>query len=150
MSVEQRLEIVESDLELVKQLLTSAASYGESAQRRLDTLGQRVDEFVFQAQRQLTAQAEKTERLEGAFERLEAIAAHLTRKQDTQDQTLQTLTQIAVDQATLLQRQDEQLAELRRIGSNHEADLAELRAAVERLDRLMDYLLRRDQGNQAQ
>lgn len=129
MSIEQRLDTVKTDLEQVKQLLASAARYGESTQRRLDAVGARLDavgvrldqqqaanqdqldraldEFILQAQRLMDKHSERAECLEGAFKRIEVLAAYVTSKQDNHDQMLQALSQIAPDQSAILQRQDE-------------------------------------------
>lgn len=46
MTKEQRLDRVEDDLAVVRQLLTSAATYAESANRRLDRVGEKLDQAV--------------------------------------------------------------------------------------------------------
>jgi len=142
-SPDQRLDAVEDELETVKRLLVSAASYAESANEGLDRLtvrvdgiaqkvdeltasqtqtqvqlnqlSSRVDEFVFQAQRLFTQNAERLIRLEGQTERLEALAQRLDRNYSAQQSQLQEFQQTTG-------------------------------AALERIDRVLDYLLRQQGG----
>lgn len=146
MTIEQRLDCVEDELAAVRQLLASAASYAQSANRGLDQLtikgdnltaaqtrtqnqldqltekvdrvSGRVDEFVFQAQRLFTQQAERLNRTEGQADRLEAVVQLLTRNYEAQQTQLQEF-----QRSTL---------EFQRTTN----------AALERIDRVLDYLLR--------
>ncbi|MEH1906872.1 hypothetical protein [Nostoc sp.] len=105
----QRLDHVEDELETVKRLLVSTASYAESANRRLDELtikqdrtqsqldqlgvrvdqlSERLNEFVNQTQRLFNQQATVLERLEenqrsnnAALERIDRILDYLLRQQ---------------------------------------------------------------------
>ena len=148
-----RLDKIEDELETAKRLLVSAASYAESANQRLDRLtvtvegisqkvdelttaqvhtqrqidelaatqtqtqaqlnhlSEKVDEFVFQAQRLFTQNAERLIRVEGQTERLEAIVQLLNRNYTAQQSQLQEF----------------------QLTTN---------AALERIDRVLDYLLR--------
>lgn len=136
MTLEQRLNTVETDLETVKQLLVSAASYAESANEGLDRLTVRIDElttaqsqsqtqlyqlserveqFIFHSQRLFTQQAERLERLEGQTERLEAIIPMLNRNYEAQQAQMREFQVIT-------------------------------NAALERMDRILDYLMRQVGG----
>ncbi|MHC5775831.1 hypothetical protein [Nostoc sp.] len=105
----QRLDHVEDELETVKRLLVSTASYAESANRRLDELtikqdrtqsqldqlgvrvdqlSERLNEFVNQTQRLFNQQATVLERLEenqrtnnAALERIDRILDYLLGQQ---------------------------------------------------------------------
>lgn len=143
MTTEQRLDRVEDDLAAVRQLLASAATYAESANRRteqqaeridqlissqnrtqtqldqltarVDQLSSRVDTFVFEAQRLFTKSGTALELVEGQTERLEAIVRRLDRNYEAQQSQLQ---------------------EFKRTTN----------AALERIDRVLDYLLRQSGG----
>lgn len=141
-----RLDKIEDELETAKRLLMSAASYAESANEGLDRLtirvdriaekvdgltvkvdeltaaqtrtqvqlnqlSEKVDEFVFQAQRLFTQSAERLIRVEGQAERLEAIVQLLNRNHTAQQSQLQEFQRTT-------------------------------NAALERIDRVLDYLLR--------
>lgn len=164
MTVEQRLDRLDNDLAVVRQLLTSAATYAESANRGLDnltiaqdrtqaqldnlTIGQdrtqahldqlsitqdrtqaqvdqlsnRVNEFVFHAQRLFTQIGTKLESVEGQSERLEAVVRRLDRNYETQQFQLQEFQR------------------------NTQESQASTNAALERIDRILDYLLRQQRN----
>jgi chromosome segregation ATPase len=84
-------------------------------QRQLDQLSSRVDEFVFQAQRLLTQNAERLIRVEGQVDRLEALFQLLNRNYSAQQSQLQEFQQTTG-------------------------------AALERIDRVLDYLLKQQGG----
>ncbi|MFM2061061.1 MAG: hypothetical protein RLZZ507_731 [Cyanobacteriota bacterium] len=132
MTTEQRLDRVESEFATIRQLLTSAATYAESANRRIDELGakqdrtqsqldqlgvkvdqlsNRVDEFVFHTQRLFNKAGSETEETKARTERLEALMLKLDRNYE---------------------EQKSQLQEFQRSTN----------AALERIDRVLDYLLR--------
>lgn len=149
----ERLDQIEDELDITKRLLISAASYSESANQKLDRLtatvedisqkvdelttaqahtqrqideltatqtqtqaqlnqlSSKVDEFVFQAQRLFTQNAERLIRAEGQTERLEALVQLLNRNYTAQQSQLQEF----------------------QLTTN---------AALARIDRVLDYLLR--------
>ncbi len=139
-SPDQRIDTIEDELETVKRLLVSAASYAESANQGLERLTERqdrtqaqldrlsskvddlttiqsqtssrLDEFIFQVQRLLTQNAERLIRVEGQADRLEALLIRLDRNYETQQS---------------------QFLEFQRTTN----------AALERIDRVVDYLMRR-------
>lgn len=136
---DQRLDTIEDELETVKRLLVSAASYAESANQGLERLTERqdktqaqldrlsskvddlttiqsqtssrLDEFIFQVQRLLTQNAERLIRVEGQADRLEALLIRLDRNYEAQQ-----------SQSREFQRTTQ--------------------AALERIDRVVDYLMR--------
>ncbi len=84
---------------------------------KVDRVSGGVDEFVFQAQRLFTQQAEPLNRTEGQADRLEAVVQLLTRNYEAQQTQLQEF-----QRSTL---------EFQRTTN----------AALERFDRVLDYLL---------
>ncbi|BAY96018.1 MULTISPECIES: hypothetical protein [unclassified Tolypothrix] len=144
MTTEQRLDRVEDDLAIVKQLLTSAATYAESANRRLDELtikqdrtqsqidqlgtridqiGARVDQlsgkvdsFVSHTQRLFTKAGGEVEETKARTERLEALMLRLDRN---------------------FEEQRSEFQEFKRTTG----------ATLERIDRVLDYLLRQQGGS---
>ncbi|MEH2013098.1 6-aminohexanoate hydrolase [Nostoc sp.] len=134
----QRLDYVEDELETVKRLLVSTASYAESANRRLDELtikqdrtqsnldqigvrvdqlSDKIDSFVTHTQRLFTKTGSEIEETKARTEQLEALMLKLDRsfeEQKSQFQEFQLTTG----------------------------------AALERIDRVLDYLLRQQGGNQ--
>lgn len=132
----QRLDHVEDELETVKQLLLSAASYAESANRglaeltlkqdrtqsqldqigeKVDQLSEKVDSFVTHTQRLFTRAGSEVEETKARTERLEALMLKLDRNFDEQKSQFQEF-QLTTG------------------------------AALERIDRILDYLLTQ-QGN---
>ncbi|MEH2279265.1 MAG: 6-aminohexanoate hydrolase [Nostoc sp.] len=140
----QRLDYVEDELETVKRLLVSTASYAESANRRLDELtikqdrtqshldqlGARVDQvggkvdqlsdqvdsFITHTQRLFTKRGAEIEETKARTERLEALMLKLDRNFEEQKSQFQEF-QLTTG------------------------------AALERIDRVLDYLLRQQGGN---
>jgi septal ring factor EnvC (AmiA/AmiB activator) len=110
-NLDQRVTKIEGDMEEVRRLLQETARSQATTQQQLDALGQRVDSFVFEAQRLFTQEAERLNRLEPQIERAEAIIQRLDRNYT---------------------EQQAQLAEFR-LTTN---------AALERIDRVLDYLMR--------
>ena len=143
MTTEQRLDRVETEFATIRQLLISAATYAESANRRIDELGtkqdrtqimldelgtkqdrtqtqldqlsSRVDEFIFHTQRLFNKAGSEIEETKARTERLEALMLKLDRNYEEQKS----------------QFQEYQLT---------------TNAALERIDRVLDYLLRQS-GN---
>ncbi|MEH2378829.1 MAG: hypothetical protein V7K27_07965 [Nostoc sp.] len=114
----QRLDHVEDELETVKRLLVSTASYAESANRRLDELTIKQD----RTQSQLDQLGVRVDQIGGRVDQLSE------RLNEFVNQTQRLFNQ----QATVLERLEENQR------SNN--------AALERIDRILDYLLRQ-QGN---
>ncbi|NJL55663.1 hypothetical protein HC928_11015 [bacterium] len=101
--------VTRDEFETVKELLSSAARYAESANRGLDRLElaqqrtqlqldqlamkldqlveaqkkteQRLESFIFEAQRLMIKHSESIEQLKGMTERLDGVLAYLVRKE---------------------------------------------------------------------
>jgi ABC-type transporter Mla subunit MlaD len=156
-SPDQRLDRIEDEFETVKQLLTSAARYAESANEKLDRLSEkqdrtqtqldqlavrvdeltaaqahtqtqldqlsgRVDEFILQASRVFAQQGERMIRVEGLTESLTGVVQRLDRNYQAQQ--------------SQLQESQQSTQEFQRTTN----------AALERIDRILDYLLRQQGG----
>lgn len=153
MTVEQRLNVVETDLETVKQLLISAASYAESANRGLDRLTAAQAQTQTQVD-QLTAAQTQTQ------SRLEQLVESQTQLDERVEQFIfhsQRLVTQHADRLDRLEGQTERLeAIVRMLNRNYEAQQSQLRefqattnAALERIDRVLDYLVRQSGGSGA-
>ena len=118
-SPNQRLDRIEDEFETVKQLLASAARYAESANEGLERLTEKQDRTQTQLD-QLVATAGDTLQ---QTERLEAIILRLDRNYEAQQAQLQELQR-----------------------SNQEFQQSTT-AALERIDRVLDYLLRQQGGS---
>ncbi len=69
----ERLERVENDLDVVRQLLTSAATYAESANRKIDQLSTKVDQLTTsqdRTQSQLDQLTGRVDQLTGRVDQL--------------------------------------------------------------------------------
>jgi chromosome segregation ATPase len=171
-----RLERIETDLETVKELLVSTARYAESANSTLDRLSQRMDDHAVESQRlerQLTQrmeglaqqQAQTASRMEGLAQRMDELAQQQAQTAARLDefiyQSQRLLTQNAERMiqhegrlerldgvmAMLSRLQDRQQAQIERMDRDYEEHRRTTNAALERIDRLLDYLIRRDQEN---
>jgi DNA-binding transcriptional regulator YbjK len=72
--LEQRVTKLEADMETTQAILRQLAESQVRTDQNLDRLSQRVDSFVYEAQRLLTNQGGKLERAEAALETLAATA----------------------------------------------------------------------------
>lgn len=99
--------------------LTSAQT---KTQTQLDHLSSRMNEFIFQAQRLFTQQGERLNRIDGLTESLTGVVQRLDRSYQAQQSQLQQFQQSA--------------QEFQRTTN----------AALERIDRILDYLLRQQGG----
>lgn len=165
MTTEQRLNNVEDDLESVKKLLASAARYAESANQKLDRLSDRVDSLT-------TAQNRTQAQLDQLGFRVDQLVASQAQTQTQLDQLTQKVDQLAerVDSFVYhAQRLFTALGErlvpvegqterfepvIRMLARNYEAQQSQLqefqittRASLERIDRILDYLLKRSGGD---
>jgi chromosome segregation ATPase len=94
MTTEQRLTTVENDLETVKTLLMSAASYADSANRGLDRLTVKVDELTAaqnQTQRQLDRLVESQVQANTRLDRIERVLEGLLSNQATEREAREAL-----------------------------------------------------------
>lgn len=156
-----RLERIENDLETLRDILLSTARYAESANRGLDRvathldqtdtqvamLAEKVDEFVFESRRTNDRQDEV---LRQSSENLNQLSS---RVDEFIFQAQRLFNQQAEASQQALGRIDQLAAIVERLDRNFEAQQAQTQefqrttnAALERIDRILDYLLRQ-QGN---
>ena len=113
------------------------------AQQQAQTAA-RLDEFIFQAQRLLGNNAERSTQNSGRLDRLEGVTAMLVRLQDRQEAQLER-------QQTQLERQqthlEHQQAQIERMDREYAEYQRTTNAALERIDRLLDYLINRDRDH---
>ena len=164
MSINQRIDQLEDEFDTVKQLLASAARYSESANQKADrnedqilALQQsqsitesRLQEFIFQSQRIHIRLGEASEQYAGRLDRLDGVAAMLSRVQDQQSARLNQQQTIIEQQQTIIEQQQTIIEQQQTIIEQQRQEFEEFRrsitAAQEHTDRLLDYLLRQ-QGN---
>ncbi len=125
-------EGTQSQLDQLAVKVDALANAQEGTQAQLDRLSLRIDSFVFEVGRLFTQQSERLDRSEGQTERLEAIVQMLNRNYQAQQSQLQELQRATTE----FQRASQ---EYQRSNS----------AALERIDRILDYLLRQNRGDQA-
>ncbi|MEH2317416.1 hypothetical protein [Nostoc sp.] len=124
MSNAQRLDNVENNLETVKQLLVSTASYAESADKRIDRLVERQD----LTQRQLDGLA-VTVQVMG--EKIDRVVEKIDRFVEKTDDFIDTTkARNAVLDGVILELREGQMS---------------TNAAVERFDRILEQLLKRNE-----
>ena len=113
-----RLERSENDLETVKGILVAVARRAESTDSRLDRLVESQD----RTQRQLDQLSGKVDQLTGSVEQLTGSVEQLREDVDIAFQTITALS------------------------DNTDRTIASINASIQRQDRILDYLMRRD-GN---
>ncbi|MCC5626551.1 hypothetical protein [Nostoc sp. CHAB 5715] len=131
MSNAQRLDNVENDLETVKQLLVSTASYAESADKRIDRLVERQD----LTQKQLDGLAVTVqvmgENIDIFMEKIDKFVEKTDKFVEKTDDFIDTTkARNAVLDGVILELRESQMS---------------TNAAVERLDRILEQLLKRNQ-----
>jgi chromosome segregation ATPase len=165
-SPNQRLDRIEDEFETVKQLLASAARYAESANEKIDRLSERQD----RTQVQLDQLGNRQDRTQEQLDRLTITVEELTTAQ-TQTQTqlrqlsnrvdefvfqAQRLFTQSAERLIRLEGQTERLEALfQRLDRNHSAQQSQLQefqktttAALDRIDRVLDYLLNQQRGEE--
>jgi chromosome segregation ATPase len=142
-SPDQRLDRIEDEFETVKQLLASAARYAESANAKIDQLSDRQD----RTQAQLDQLSRKVDDLTTIQSQTES------RLDEFIFQVQRLLTQNAERLIRVEGQADRLEALLLRLDRNYEAQQSQFlefqrttNAALERIDRVVDYLMRQ-QGN---
>ncbi|MBD2255601.1 hypothetical protein [Nostoc parmelioides] len=129
----QRLDHVEDELETVKQLLVSTARYAESSDRKIDRLAERQD----LTQRQLDSLAVTVQTMS---EKVDSLTTKIDNFVETTTDFVETTkARNAVLDGVVL-RLDESQARL-------EASHASTNAAVDRLERILEQLIRRNGGS---
>jgi hypothetical protein len=133
----QRLDHVEDELETVKQLLVSTARYAESANRRLDELTLKQD----RTQSQLDQIGGKVEQLS---DKVDSFVTH----------TQRLFTRAGGEIEETKARTERLEALMLKLDRNFEEQKSQFQefqlttgAALERIDRVLDYLLRQQGGN---
>nr|WP_322685206.1 6-aminohexanoate hydrolase [Nostoc sp. DedQUE07]MDZ8131384.1 6-aminohexanoate hydrolase [Nostoc sp. DedQUE07] len=154
----QRLDHVEDELETVKQLLVSTASYAESANRRLDELTIKQDRTQSHLD-ELTIKQDRTQshldQLEVRIDRVGAKVDQLSDRVDsfiTHTQRLFTKAGSEIEETKArTERLEALMLKLDRNFEEQKSQFQEFQlttgAALERIDRVLDYLLRQQGGN---
>jgi predicted nucleic acid-binding Zn-ribbon protein len=147
----QRLDHVEDELETVKLLLVSTASYAESANKRLEQLSIKQD----RTQSHLDELSIKQDRTQS---QLDQIGVHVDQLSDRVDSFI-THTQRLFTKAggeieetkARTERLEALMLKLDRSFEEQKSQFQEFQlttgAALERIDRILDYLLRQQGGN---
>ncbi|MCL1475694.1 hypothetical protein [Argonema antarcticum] len=160
MTVEQRLNVVETDLETVRQLLVSAASYAESANRGLDRLTAAQAQSQSQVDQLTAAQTQTQSRVEQLVESQTQTQTQLNQLTERVEQFIFHSQRLVTQHAERLERTEGQTERLeaivRMLNRNYEAQQSQMRefqvttnAALERIDRVLDYLMRQSGGSGA-
>ncbi|RCJ37847.1 hypothetical protein A6770_40055 [Nostoc minutum NIES-26] len=165
MTTEQRLDRVEDDLVVVRQLLASAATYAESANRGLEQAVRRQEATDAQIAQLLEAQKATDTKLDRLTERIDELTTYQNRTQTQLEQLSSRMNEfifhtqrIFNQQATVLERADGRAERLeaivQRLDRSHEQQKSQFQefqrttgAALERIDRVLDYLLRQQGGD---
>lgn len=165
MTTEQRFQRVERELDEVRQLLASAATYAQSANQNcnqlsgkvsetnqnVDRVSQRIDEFVFQAQRLFNQLGGKVERTEGLAESLTPIVQKLDRNFEAQQYQLgefqgwmrEITQQIALNQQNIIQNQQDIRQNQQDIRQNQQT----INQQQENINRILEYLENPNRGD---
>ena len=150
MTTEQRIERVEDELEQVKRILLRTAGYAESANAGLERLTVRVDRIADSVD-SLTAAQDRTQvQLDQLAERVDRMG---TRIDEFVFQVQRLLTHQG-ERLVIVEGQNERLVGVvQMLARNYEAQQSQLQefqlttnAALERIDRILDYLLKERNG----
>ncbi|MDB9309263.1 6-aminohexanoate hydrolase [Aphanizomenon sp. CS-733/32] len=137
MTTEQRIDRVETEFATIRQLLISAATYAESANRRIDELGIKQDRTQIMLD-ELGAKQDRSQimldELGAKQDRSQIILDELGAKQDHTQTQLDQLG-IRVDQ--LSSRVDEFIFHTQRLFNKAGGEIEETKARTERLEALM-------------
>ena len=123
MTTQQRLDRVETEFATIRQLLISAATYGESANRRIDELGTKQD----RTQIMLDELGAKQDRSQIMLDELGA----------KQDRTQTQLDQLGMRIDQLSSRVDEFIFHTQRLFNKAGGEIEETKARTERLEAIM-------------
>ena len=123
MTTEQRLDRVETEFATIRQLLISAATYAESANRRIDELGAKQD----RTQIMLDELGAKQDRSQIMLDELGA----------KQDRTQTQLDQLGMRVDQLSSRVDEFIFHTQRLFNKAGGEIEETKARTERLEAIM-------------
>ena len=150
MTTEQRLDRVETEFATIRQLLISAATYAESANRRIDELGTKQD----RTQIMLDELGAKQDRTQTQLDQLGMRVDQLSSRVDEFIFHTQRLFNKAGGEIEETKARTERLeAIMLKLDRNYEEQKSQFQeyqlttnAALERIDRVLDYLLRQS-GN---
>jgi DNA repair exonuclease SbcCD ATPase subunit len=123
MTTEQRLDRVETEFATIRQLLISAATYAESANRRIDELGTKQDRTQIMLD-ELGAKQDRTQIM------LDELGAK-------QDRTQTQLDQLGMRVDQLSSRVDEFIFHTQRLFNKAGGEIEETKARTERLEAIM-------------
>ncbi|BBD65272.1 hypothetical protein NIES4072_10600 [Nostoc commune NIES-4072] len=155
----QRLDHVEDELETVKRLLVSTASYAESAGRRLDELTIKQDRTQSHLD-ELTIKQDRTQsHLDQLGARIDQVGVKVDQVSDRVDSfithTQRLFTKAGSEIEETKARTERLEALMLKLDRSFEEQKSQFRefqlttgAALERIDRVLDYLLRQQGGNQ--
>ncbi|MTJ52753.1 6-aminohexanoate hydrolase [Anabaena sp. UHCC 0253] len=146
MTTEQRLDRVESEFATIRELLISAATYAESANRRIDDLGIKQD----RTQIMLDDLGIKQDRTQTQLDRTVLRVDQLSSRVDEFIFHTQRLFNKAGGEIEETKARTERLEALMlKLDRNYEEQKSQFQefqlttnAALERIDRVLDYLLR--------
>jgi uncharacterized coiled-coil DUF342 family protein len=137
MTTEQRLDRVETEFATIRQLLISAATYAESANRRIDELGAKQDRTQIMLD-ELGAKQDRSQimldELGAKQDRSQIMLDELGAKQDCTQSQLDQLG-MRVDQ--LSSRVDEFIFHTQRLFNKAGGEIEETKARTERLEAIM-------------
>jgi chromosome segregation ATPase len=137
MTTEQRLDRVETEFATIRQLLISAATYAESANRRIDELGTKQDRTQIMLD-ELGAKQDRSQimldELGTKQDRSQIMLDELGAKQDRSQTQLDQLG-MRVDQ--LSSRVDEFIFHTQRLFNKAGGEIEETKARTERLEAIM-------------
>jgi DNA repair exonuclease SbcCD ATPase subunit len=123
MTTEQRLDRVETEFATIRQLLISAATYAESANRRIDELGTKQDRTQIMLD-ELGAKQDRTQIM------LDELGAK-------QDRTQTQLDRLGMRVDQLSSRVDEFIFHTQRLFNKAGGEIEETKARTERLEAIM-------------
>jgi exonuclease VII large subunit len=129
---------------LVGATARAAESASHAAERvcdRVDDLSVKLDSYIFESQRLFTRDGERLTIQEGQSERLEAIAASLTRNHEQIQQQIQIQQQRMELQQQQMALQQQQLDIQRQRLDTQDETLKSINAAVERLEAIVNRLI---------
>ena len=157
MTTEQRLDRVETEFATIRQLLISAATYAESANRRIDELGIKQDRTQIMLD-ELGAKQDRTQIM------LDELGTKQDRTQTQLDQLSSRVDEFIFHTQRLFNKAGSEIEETKarterlealmlKLDRNYEEQKSQFQeyqlttnAALERIDRVLDYLLRQS-GN---
>ncbi|MBD2279589.1 MAG: 6-aminohexanoate hydrolase [Dolichospermum sp. DEX189] len=157
MTTEQRLDRVEAEFATIRQLLISAATYAESANRRIDELGTKQDRTQIMLD-ELGTKQDRTQIM------LDELGTKQDRTQTQLDQLSSRVDEFIFHTQRLFNKAGSEIEETKarterlealmlKLDRNYEEQKSQFQeyqlttnAALERIDRVLDYLLRQS-GN---